>query len=175
MNLGIGDSLERRNTWILPAPDKEHKNFFPEVPIVRSWNGKSLKDYLVRAALPKINNAGGSEPYGKVTCQVCDHLVATNTFTTKACGEAFKIQSGPINCISEKALYLLRCKIHDDPPYVGKVKTQFRLRFNNYESKQSFWKGKQNVPQKRFHSHYIQDCHRGIDDWKVTLHEKYET
>ena len=23
--------------------------------------------------------------------------------------------------------------------------------------------GKQNVPQKRFHSHYIQDCHSGID------------
>ena len=23
--------------------------------------------------------------------------------------------------------------------------------------------GKQNVTQKRFHSHYIQDCHRGID------------
>ena len=92
----------------------------------------------MRAALPKINNAGGSEPYGKGTCQVCDHLVATNTFTRKAYGEVFKIQSGPINCNSEKVLYLLRCKIHDDPPYVGKVKTKFGLRFNNYESRQSF-------------------------------------
>ena len=25
------------------------------------------------------------------------------------------------------------------------------------------------------HSHYIQDCHRGIDDWEVTLFEKCET
>ena len=131
MNLGIGDSLKRRNTWtsgskftfkttfyptfqnvrsilkklqILPAPDKEHKNFFPEVPIVRIWNGKSLKDYVVRAALPKINNAGGSEPCGKGACQVCDHLVATNTLTAKVCGEVFKIQSGSINCNSEKVL-----------------------------------------------------------------------
>ena len=28
-------------------------------------------DYLVRAALPKIDNAGGSEPCGKGTRQVC--------------------------------------------------------------------------------------------------------
>ena len=29
---------------ILLAPDKEHKKVFPEVPIVRFRNGKSLKD-----------------------------------------------------------------------------------------------------------------------------------
>ena len=53
----------------------------------------------------------------------------------------------------------------DDTPYVGKAKTKFSLRFNNYKSKhRSFRKGKQNVPQKRFHLHYIEDCHRGIDD-----------
>ena len=26
-----------------------------------------------------------------------------------------------------------------------------------------------------FKIHYIQDCHRGIDDWEVTLFEKCET
>ena len=161
---------------ILLAPDKEHKKVFPEVPIVGFRNGKSLKDYLVRAVLAKMDNAGGSEPCGKGTCQVCDHIITTNTFTTKACGEVFKIQSGPLNCNSEKVLYLLRCKICDDTPYVGKAKTKFCLRFNNYKSKHwSFWKGKQNVPQKRFHSYYIQDCHRGIDDWEVTLFEQCET
>ena len=46
---------------ILLAPDKEHKKVFSEVPIVGFRNGKSLKDYLVRAALQKIDNAGGSE------------------------------------------------------------------------------------------------------------------
>ena len=73
-------------------------------------NGKSIKDYLVRAALPKMDNAGGSEPSGKGTGQVCYHKITTNTFATKACGEVFKIQSGPLNCNSEKVLYLLRCK-----------------------------------------------------------------
>ena len=47
---------------------------------------------------------------------------------------------------------------------------------NNYKSKhRSFRKGKQNVPQKGFHSHYIQDCCRGIDDLEITLFEKCET
>ena len=112
---------------ILLAPDKEHKNFFPAVPIVEFRNGKSLKDYMVRAALPNMNNAGGSERCGKGTCQVCDLIITSNTFTAKVCGEVFKIQSGPLNCNSEMVLYLLRCKICDDTPYVGKAKTKFRL------------------------------------------------
>ena len=131
---------------------------------------------VVRAALPKMDNAGGPEPCGKGTCQVCDHIIATDTFTTKACGEVFKIQSGTLNYNSEKVLYLLRYKSCDDTPYVGKAKIKFRLRFNNYKSKHgSFRKGKQNLPQKRFNSHYIQDCHRGIDDWQVTLFQTCET
>ena len=50
---------------ILLAPDKKNKKVFPEVPIVGFQNGKSLKDYLVRVPLPKTDNAGGSETYGK--------------------------------------------------------------------------------------------------------------
>ena len=123
---------------ILLAPDKEHKKVFPEVPIMGFLYGKNLKDYLMRAALPKMDNAGDSEPYGKGTCQVYDHIITSNTFTTKACRKVFKTQSGPINCNSEKVLYLLKYKIC---PYVGKTKTKFLLRFNNYKSKhQSFRK-----------------------------------
>ena len=40
---------------LLLAPDKEHKKAFPDVPVVGFRKGKSLKDYLVRAALPKAN------------------------------------------------------------------------------------------------------------------------
>ena len=55
----------------------------------------------MRAALPKTDNAGGSEPCGKGTCQVCDHIITSNTFTTKTCGKVFKIQIGPLNCNSD--------------------------------------------------------------------------
>ena len=87
----------------------------------------------MRAALPNMDNAGGSEPCGRGTCQVYDQIITTNTFTTIACGEVFKIQSGPLNCNSEKLLYLLRCKICDDTPYAGKDETKFRVRFDGWE------------------------------------------
>ena len=77
-------------------------------------------------------------------------------YITKACEEVFKIQNGPLNFNSEQVLYLLRCKICDNIPYVGKAKTKFRFRFDNYKSKHRYFrKEKQKVPQKRFHSHYI--------------------
>ena len=107
-------------------------------------NGKNIKEYLVRVALPKTDNVGGSEPCGKGTCQVCDHIIITNTFTAKACGEVFKIQYGSLKWNSEKVLYLLRRKICDDTPYVGKAKTKFCLRFNNYKSKYHSFRKKKN-------------------------------
>ena len=85
-----------------------------------------------RATLPKANETGRCEPCGKKTCLVCNSIRTTTTFTTEACGEIFKIQSGPLNCNSEKVLYLLKCKLCGEAPYVGKAKTKFRYRFNNY-------------------------------------------
>lgn len=117
---------------------------------------KAIKDYLVRAALPEIGNVGRCEPYGKKsTCQVCDYILKSSTFTAKAC-----VKSGPLKCISERVLYLLRRKVFDDTPYVGEAKTKFRLRLSNYGSNhRSFKKVKQSVSPKRFYSHYIQNCH----------------
>ena len=57
---------------LLLAPDKEHKKVFPNVPVVGFRDGKSLKDYLVRAALSKFNESGRCEPFGKKTCLVCN-------------------------------------------------------------------------------------------------------
>ena len=122
--------------------DKEHKGVFPNVPVVAFRNGKSLKDYLVGAVLPRTSETGRCEPWGKKTCLVCNSIRTITTFTTEACGETFKIQSGTLNCNSEKALYLLKCKVCGEAPYVGKVKTKFRYRFNSYKSKhRAFRKG----------------------------------
>ena len=103
-------------------------------------------------------------------------LRTTTTFTTEACGENFKIQSGPLNCNSEKVLYLLKCKMCGEAPNVRKAKTKFRYRFNNYKSKHIvFRKGNRKIPQKLFHDHYCMDGHSGIDDWDFTLFEQCET
>ena len=88
---------------ILLALDKDHKGDFPEVPIVGFQNGKSFKDYLVRAGLQKIDNAGGSEPCKKGTCQVRDHIITTNTFTTKACEKYLKFKVDLLTVTQKKS------------------------------------------------------------------------
>ena len=110
---------------ILLTPNKENKKAVPNVSVIGFWNGKSFKDFLVRATLPKLNRSGRCEPYGNKTCLVCDSISTATTFTTEACQETFKIQSGPLTCVSEKVPYLLKCKVCGEVPYVGKAKTKF--------------------------------------------------
>ena len=64
---------------ILLAPDKEHQKVFPYVPIVGFCNGKSLKDHLLRASLPILNNTLGSETCLKINCQVCQFTLDIDT------------------------------------------------------------------------------------------------
>ena len=51
--------------YIKLTPNKEHKKAFPDVPGVGFWNENRLKDYLVRAKLPKLDESGRCEPCGK--------------------------------------------------------------------------------------------------------------
>ena len=105
---------------ILLAPDKEHQKVFPNVPIVGFRNGKSLKESLVRASLPILNQTLGSGPCGKRNCQVCYFIVDTGTFSPIATDETFKINKGPLNCNLKKVIYLSECK-KCKIPYIGKA------------------------------------------------------
>ena len=46
---------------ILLLRDKEHRKAFPNVSVIGFRNGKSLKDFLVRATLPIFNESGRCE------------------------------------------------------------------------------------------------------------------
>ena len=50
---------------ILLTYNKEHKKVFPNVLVIGFRNGKSLKDYLLRAMLPNLNKSRRYEPCGK--------------------------------------------------------------------------------------------------------------
>ena len=102
----------------------------------------------------------------------------THTFSTKACSETFKIQGGILNCNSQKVVYLLKCRICGEAPYVGKAKTKFRARFKNYKDAHRSYRKKRKVSQQCFHEHLSDDWptqHNGIDDWQFTLLEQCET
>ena len=130
----------------------------------------------MKAELPKIYNAGDFEQCWKGTCQVRDHIITSNTFTAKHVGKCLKFILGPLTVSQKKFFTFSVAKFAVIPLYVGKARTKFRCRFNNYKYKhRSFRKKKKNVPQKCLHSHYVQDCDKGADDLKVTLFEKCKT
>ena len=55
------------------------------------------------------------------------------------------IQSGILNCYSQKVVHLLKWRIFDEAPYAGKAKTKFRAGYNNYESAHSHIEKKRKV------------------------------
>ena len=66
------------------------------MPVAGFQNGKSLKDYLVRAKLSKLEEGGRCEPCGKKYCLVCDSVSTTTTFPTEVCQESFKFRKCPL-------------------------------------------------------------------------------
>ena len=68
---------------ILLTPNKEHKKVFPNVLIIGFRNGKSLKDFSVRATIPKLNRSGRFEPCEEKTCLLSDSIGTATTFTTE--------------------------------------------------------------------------------------------
>ena len=118
--------------------DEEHRKVFSDTPIVGFSNGKSLKNILVRAVLPKTNTSEvemGSKKCGGKRCEVCPHIKNTDEFSSRKTGEKFKIQVGPLDCNSSKVVYLKNCKVCGIQN-VGSTKNQYRGRFNSYKSVQ---------------------------------------
>ena len=92
------------------TPDQEHKRDFQDIHVAGFRNGKSLKYQLVRTKLPNAEETGRSGPCGNRNFQVCNFVWATNTFSSKACDEIFRIKNDPINCNSQKIVYPLKHK-----------------------------------------------------------------
>ena len=111
---------------MLLASEKENKVFL-NAPVVGFRNGKSLKDYQVRAVLTKTNETEICESRGKKTCLFYNSIRTTTTLITKTCGETFIIRSGPLNCNSEKVLYLLKWKVCGEALMLEKPKLSFNI------------------------------------------------
>ena len=86
--------------------------------------------------------------------------------------EVHKI-SKKYNCSSKMAVYLIECQICGEQ-YIGRTKTRFSSRENNYKSTQRKVLNKEAVPkqslkEKRFSEHYWHYWHNGIENWVITL------
>ena len=78
---------------ILLTPKKEHKKLFPNVPVIGFRNGESMKDFLVRATLSKIN--GRCEPCGKKSCLLCDSISTARPSQQKLAKKLLKFRVVP--------------------------------------------------------------------------------
>ena len=59
------DRATMEELHIFLTPNKEHQKVFPKVPLIWFWNDKRVKNFLVRATLPVLNERGRYEPCGK--------------------------------------------------------------------------------------------------------------
>ena len=81
---------------LLLTRDQAHKKVFSEVPVIGFKNAKSLKDHLVRAALPQLDREGRSKPceVANRSCEVCKSVKDTTRIKKAESEETFDILKG---------------------------------------------------------------------------------
>ena len=144
--------------------------------------GKSLKDILVRAKLPPIEEEPGCNKCQKPgrkgpPCQICKMMEVSTTFTDNVETRIFNIRKGPLDCNSTNIVYLIQCRFCKKQ-YCGSTITKCRTRLNNYKSKFRKYKEKfvnntletmTTIEQASFYDHFCQEDHTGISDWSLKL------
>ena len=177
---GIKDILSKLQ--LLLQSDSGHQTVFPDTPMVGFRKGKSLKDLLVRAKLPIMEEEPGCNKCQRTgrkgpPCQVCKFMEVCTTFTDREESRRYDIRKGPLNCNSEYVVYLIQCKVCKKQN-CGSTLTKFRTRFNNYKTKfKKYQEGFYNktldkgtiIQQASFHKHFCQEDHNGVSDWSVRL------
>ena len=153
---------------LLLTPDQEHQKVFHKVPIIGFRRAKSLKDILVRAKVPPLQkNEGFCGPCKKPRCEICKHMVNTNSFKSTTTQRTYFIRPENLKCSSENVVYLFTCKTCSKQ-YTGSTE-DFRPRFNNYRCAHRNFLKRKKVKQESFNAHFAEVNHNGEDDWEVRL------
>ena len=143
---------------------EEHREVFPEPPVVAFRRCKNLKDILVRARLYSGGDGGhdkkGCSRCGKSRCQVCSVMSNNSYFHSNVTNREYRINYS-FNCNSSNVVYLLECTVCG-VQYVGSTNTPFRLRFNNYKSSSRKFTTGASVPQAEFFRHFSGEGHQGF-------------
>ena len=143
---------------------EEHREVFPEPPLIAFRRYKNLKDMLVRARLSNEGNGGtdekGCSRCGKSRCQVCNVMNNCEHFHSNIDSRKYRINYS-FNCDSSNVVYLLECTVCG-VQYVGSTCTPFRLRFNNYKACSRKFNSGASVPKVEFFRHFTEEGHHGF-------------
>ena len=136
--------------------------------------GKNLKDILLRAKVAPIEKKKGScRSYGGTRCEICKHVVTTETFRSFSTKKEYCIKPNNFNCRSNNVLYLFSCKACSKQ-YTGCTES-FRFRFNNNKSAYRNYINGNTVKEASFRAHFEDDKHHGMSDWEIALIEQTES
>ena len=153
---------------VLLTPDREHQQTFHKVPIIGFRRAKGLKDILVRAKGPPVlKNEGFCGPCKKSRCEICKHIVSTDSFKSTTTQRTYFIRPPDLKCSSENGVYLFTCKTCSKQ-YTGSTE-DFRPRFNNYRCAHRNFLKRKKVKQESFNAHFAEADHNGEEDWEVRL------
>ena len=65
----------------LLIPDQKHQRVYHKVPIIGFRRAISFKEILVRTKIPPLQKIEGfCGPCKKLRCEICEHMVNTNSF-----------------------------------------------------------------------------------------------
>ena len=118
--------------------DVAHKAVFTNVPISGFKNDEVSKITMFEL-LPKVEAEGRSKPCvcvgGERSCEVCKSVDNTSHFKRRNTNQTFGIQKELLDCNSNHVIYVSECKqCQYRFPFVGRTKTKFKYRINNYKS-----------------------------------------
>ena len=107
-NLPVKNILLRNFHIIQSNPDL--REIFPCPPLIAYKRDVNLRDYLVRAAVPRDipSLPPGTSPCGTKNCKTCDFIDTSNTITGPK--GTFKIKA-PYNCQTENLVYVITCTL----------------------------------------------------------------
>ena len=96
---------------LLLTPGREYQKVFHKVPLIGLRRVKSLKDILVSAkVLPVQKNEGFCGPCKKSRCEICEHIVSTDSLKSTATQRTYFVRSPGLKCSSDNVGYLFTCK-----------------------------------------------------------------
>ena len=96
---------------LLLTPDREHRKVFERIPIVGFRRAKSLQDILVRVKVaPLEKKKDFCRSCGGTRCEICKHVVTTETFRYFSTQREYWIKPDNVNCRSNNVVYLFSCK-----------------------------------------------------------------
>ena len=151
--------------------NEETKKVFSPRPMVSFRSPRKISSYLVRAKLYPLDRVVGSTKYGKKRCEVCMNISETNSFTSNATGETYKINH-KLTCDDNCLIYLSSCRCCGKR-YVRETSGSFRSRWNNYKDNHRKHSRKESCLQEYLFKHFNRMRHNGfLNNVSITLIDK---